>query len=231
MRQLNPSLDALIPALPQRILIELLIRAGGRPLYRGEIARRLEVPSSTLQRPLAALVRTRVLIATRHGRELLFEANPENVFLPELISLLKKTRGLVDVVRSVLEPLRPRIRVAFIFGSVAAGTERALSDVDLMIIGETTLDEVLGPLAEAEAILGREVNAIVRSSEDIHTRLRKKNHFLLSLLDKPRLPVVGTERDLAEIVERGSSGTPSGKPDADRRPESGGGAKSARRHG
>ena len=231
MRQLNPSLDALIPVLQQRILVELLVRADGKPLYRGEIARRLEVSSSTLQRPLAALVRTHILITIRHGREILFEPNPGNPFLPELRRIILKTRGLVDVVRAALEPLRSRIRVAFIFGSIASGTQRADSDVDLLVIGDATLWDLTGPLAGAESILGREVNAIARSQDDILTRLRDRNRFLLAILEKPRLPVVSTEDDLAEIIGRESGGDPPGKPEGSRRPERDSRVKPARRRG
>ena len=90
------SLDCLISPLHQRILVELMIRRQG-PLYRGELAKRMGVTPSTLLRPLQAMTRDGILVATIRGREVNYEANPACPFLPELRTLLLKTRGLSDV--------------------------------------------------------------------------------------------------------------------------------------
>jgi predicted nucleotidyltransferase len=200
MRQTNPSLDALIPVLHQRILVEILVRSPDRPLYRGELARRLDVPGSSLQRPLAALVGTGVLRKVRHGREVLFEVDRANPFLPELLGLLRKTRGLADVVRHALEPLRGRIDVAFIFGSFATASARTTSDVDVMVIGDASVGDLASPLHDAEEALGREVNAIAYTATAVRSRVLAKSHFLLTVLEQPRLLIVGTEPELEAIV-------------------------------
>ena len=115
MRRNDSALDALMPGLRQRILAELLLRARGRALYRAELARRLGTAPSSLQRPLAALVRAGILVAERRGREVLYAPDPRSPLHVELEGLLKKTSGLVDVLRSVLEPLGPGVRTAFIY--------------------------------------------------------------------------------------------------------------------
>ena len=171
MRHENSSLDAVIPVLRQLILAELLVRSAGKPQYRVELARRLGVPASSLQRPLAAMVRAGILTAVNQGREVLYGVNRESPLIPELESLVRKTRGLADVVRGSLKPLRNRIRVAFIYGSMATGSEGPSSDVDLFVIGQATLGELSRSLASAEQVLQREVNAIVRTPEEFIARL------------------------------------------------------------
>ena len=231
MRHSTSALDALVPVLRQLILAELLVRSSGKPMYRVELARRLGVPASSLQRPLSAMVRTGILRAVRHGREVLYEPNWENPLLPELESLVRKTRGLADVVRAALEPFGERVRLAFIYGSMAAGSERPSSDIDLFVIGEVTLGELSHSLAGAERTLGREVNAVLRSEKDFRSRLEAKDHFVRSLLDKPKLFVVGTEDDLAKLAGREARGAPpdqqGGAPGSPRRR----GKESARRRG
>ena len=209
MRHENSSLDAVIPVLRQLILAEILVRSAGKPQYRVELARRLGVPASSLQRPLAAMVRAGILTAVNQGREVLYGVNRESPLIPELESLVRKTRGLADVVRGSLRPLRNRIRVAFIYGSMATGSEGPSSDVDLFVIGQATLGELSRSLASAEQMLQREVNAIVRTPEEFIARLGARNHFVRSVLDKPKLFIVGTKDELARIAGETSGGTAS----------------------
>jgi predicted nucleotidyltransferase len=200
MRLFN-ALDALIPPLRQLVLAELIAR-GQRPIYRRELANRLGVPASSLQRPLAAMVQTGILRASKRGRELYYEAYPENPLLPELRSLMRKSRGLVGVIREVLGAHEAAIRVALVYGSFATGAETPASDVDLLVVGSVTLLQITPALNRAEKILGRPVNAIVMTPSDVRERASAGNHFLRSILDKPKLFVVGTEDELGEIVGR-----------------------------
>lgn len=52
------------------------------------------------------------------------------------------THDVVEALRRVFARHAPKIKAAFIFGSVARGTDTARSDIDLMIIGELDYDEV-----------------------------------------------------------------------------------------
>jgi len=50
------------------------------------------------------------------------------------------------------------VRVAFVYGSTARGTEVASSDVDLMVIGDVDLDALDRAVDSIEEALGRSVN-------------------------------------------------------------------------
>lgn len=200
MRQ-SSSLDAVVPVLRQLILAELLVREA-RPMYRVELARKLGVSPSSLQRPLQAMVRTGLLRVNKRGREVLYEVHPDNPLIPDLRSLLRKSHGLVDVVREALKPFADRIFAAFIYGSIASGSERPTSDVDLIVIGEVTLSELTPSLHQAEEVLGRPLNAVLYSEQTLSEKLATRNHFLHSVLDKPKLFVVGTEDELEEASGR-----------------------------
>jgi predicted nucleotidyltransferase len=58
-------------------------------------------------------------------------------------ALVNKTIGIFSVLRSALHPLAKRVLVAFVYGSVAREEETAQSDVDLVVVGKATLDEIL----------------------------------------------------------------------------------------
>ena len=75
--------------------------------------------------------------------------------------MIIKTVGVADILKEALSPLSKKIKAAFMFGSFVQGTERNDSDVDIMIIGDTTFAEVTSALSDAQTKLSREVNPTV----------------------------------------------------------------------
>ncbi|WP_261336587.1 nucleotidyltransferase domain-containing protein [Rhizobium leguminosarum] len=81
-------------------------------------------------------VRCAVVIQRRQGNQVVYSINAANPIYPEVRSICLKTFGVADVVTQALLPFRERIVLAFIFGSVARGSDRPDSDVDLMVVGD-----------------------------------------------------------------------------------------------
>src|SRR6202012_5169639 len=77
------------------------------------------------------------------GMQVFYQANRNHPVFTELHALVAKTTGIFQVLRSALEPLAKQVSFAFVYGSIARGEESSGSDVDLMVIGEVTLDEML----------------------------------------------------------------------------------------
>ena len=77
-------------------------------------------PANTLYRELSTLAREGLLLRRAQGNQVHYEANTGNPIYEELRGILKKTTGLADVLRSALEPLADRVRLAFVYGSVAS---------------------------------------------------------------------------------------------------------------
>ncbi len=181
--------------LEERILAIVLLRED-QEWYRSQLARELDVQPSSLQRPLARLNDMEILLAKRSGNRVYYRANTDSPLFPEMRGLLAKTSGLVWVLRDALEELRSRIVVAFIYGSIAAGKETSTSDVDLFVVGDVGLSDLALCLRQAGTRLGREVNPTVFSEGEFRKRLASGERFVRSVLDRPKLFVVGTEDDL-----------------------------------
>jgi predicted nucleotidyltransferase/AraC-like DNA-binding protein len=192
-------IDLLLSRIGQQVLGVLLMHPD-RWWYRSELARRLGTPPSSLQKALASLLGSGLLRSRRDGNRLYYQANPEAPLYPEIRIMVAKTVGLVDVVREALAPLSRQITVAFIHGSIARAEESSTSDVDLMIVGTTGLSDLSPALRAAAARLGREVNPTVFSEAELHRKLAARHHFVTSVLDSPKLFVVGTEDDLARVA-------------------------------
>ena len=192
-------IDLLLSRNGQQVLGVLLMHPD-RWWYRSELARQLGKSPSGLQKALTALLRSGLLKSRRDGNRLYYQANPETPLYPEIRAIVAKTVGLVDVLRDALAPLSRRIDVAFVFGSVARAEEVGTSDVDLMVVGTAGLSDLAVPLRKAEARLGREVNSVIFPEGELRRKLAARHHFVTSVLDSPKLFVVGTEDDLGRVA-------------------------------
>ncbi len=135
-----------------------------------------------------------LVTSRRSGNQVLYAANPQCNILPELQGILRKTVGLADVLRDALLPLADRIDAAFVFGSIARGEEAVHSDVDLMVIGSASFDDVVATTYPLEAPLGRRVNPIVLTTEQFAKR-RVESDFYQRVLAGARIPLLGTLDD------------------------------------
>jgi predicted nucleotidyltransferase len=210
MRKSKP-IDALFPRTRQAILAAFLIDPE-RWWYLSDLAGHLGVGPSSLQRELKALVAAEVLERRRDGNRVYFRADIRCPFFPELRGLLIKTRALVDVLRQTLEPSARRIKVAFVYGSMARAEETSTSDVDLMIIGDVGLADIAGELLEAEKRLNRPVNPTVYSPREFSERMRNRHHFLTTVVSGEKLFILGDDDDLADPSGARTSQTSPDKP-------------------
>jgi DNA-binding transcriptional ArsR family regulator len=198
MRKFNP-IDALISKTTQGLLAATVLQPQ-RWWYLSDLAKHLNRRPSSLQRPLRSLVSAGILCRRKDGNRVYFQADSDCPFLSELQGIIAKTVGLIDVLREALMPFGSLITVAFIHGSIAKSLERASSDIDLIVIGSLGLSK-LSPVLEAiEEHLGRPVNASVYTSQEFTKKIVAKNHFLLAVLDKEKLFVIGNTDDLERVA-------------------------------
>lgn len=193
----SPS-SILFPGYRRRVLGMLLLHPE-ESLHGREIARRTGLPAGTLTRELKRLAEAGLLNCERRGNQLLYSANRQSPIFEELAGILRKTSGLADVVAEALEPLNHHIEVALIFGSVARGSETRGSDVDVLIIGAVDYGSVVDALYTAQQRLAREINPMVFTRREWSAKLKERNPFVLEVLSRTRIFLVGGEHELAEL--------------------------------
>jgi predicted nucleotidyltransferase len=189
----NPTslADALFSRTQQRVL-GLLFGASDVPLHLNELVRRAGVGSGAVQRELGRLVAAGLVLRQVSGRQVMFRANAASPVFEELRSLVRKTSGLADALRHALLPVADRIASAFVFGSVAKGTDTADSDIDLMVIAEAlSYGDVYPLLTALESELGRRISPTIYSPADWQLRLEQANAFVTRVRHLPTLPVIG----------------------------------------
>lgn len=180
-------------------ILRLLFGLDRRDYHLRELARRSGLALRTVQQEVARLTKAGLVTARRDGNRVYYQANQHNPVYGDLRSMVLKTAGLVGVLQGPLQI--PGIELAFVFGSVASGKVHADSDVDLMIIGTVGLRRVAQLLSGLAERVGRELNPHVMKSEEFVRRKRIADHFISSVLDSPRLFVIGSDDELAKLGE------------------------------
>jgi predicted nucleotidyltransferase len=191
--------DALFTKTQQNVL-GLLFGKPDKRFYTNEIMRWAAMGRGTVSRELDRLVRAGLLSITKQGNQNYYQANSSNPVYEELVGIVKKTFGVADQVRDALIPLGENIELAFIYGSIAKGTETNTSDIDLMLVGKDlsygNVVEVLLPLEES---LQRTINPTIYDIKDFVARLKEDDSFVTRVTEQPKIIIKGSENDFRKI--------------------------------
>lgn len=178
----------------QRRVLGLLFGQPERAFGSSEIIRQAGSGTGAVHRQLLRLEKVGLVRVTRIGNQKHYQANPDSPIFPELHGLVVKTVGLVEPLRAALAPFANKIDLAFVFGSVAKGTERAGSDLDLLVVSDrldyVDLFEALQPV---ETTLARKINPTVMTAADWRRRGSKKDSFTKRIAEQPRIFVIGAQ--------------------------------------
>jgi predicted nucleotidyltransferase len=189
--------DALFSPVQQRVLA-LLFGQPGRSFRSAEVIALADSGTGAAHRQLVRLAGSGLVTVTRVGNQKHYQANRESPIFAELHGLVVKTIGLGGPLEKALAPFRERIQTAFVYGSIAQGTDTAQSDVDLMVLSEDlSYSDLYGALQEAEVALGRPVHVNLMTAADWKRKLAEGNPFAAKVQAQPKIPLLGTANDIA----------------------------------
>jgi predicted nucleotidyltransferase len=182
--------DALFSKSTQAILGNVYTRPEG--IHLRALMTNTGISSASAQRELAKLTNAKLLIKETVGRVVLYKANTQSPIFSELETIIRKTFGVADIVKTALLPFQNRIQRAFIYGSVAKGQDTATSDIDLLILANDLGSADLYPeLVSVEEKVGRTISLTVYRPAEFQKKLDSKNHFLVSVMAGPKIELIG----------------------------------------
>ena len=190
-------IDALLPKV-RRDILALLFSRPDEAFYQREIVRAAGGGKGAVARELRALTDAGIVLHERRGNMTYYRANQQCPIYPELHGLMLKTAGLVDVLRKSLAAVEG-ILLAFIFGSLAKGTGDERSDVDVLIVADTSFGDISEALLHAQNRLGREITPTVYSPAEFVDRLKAKQSFLMRVLKEPKIMLIGAPDDIERM--------------------------------
>jgi len=181
----------------QRRVLGLLFGNPDRSYYANEIVRFAGAGIGAVQRELEKLAAAHLISVTKLGNQKHYQANRGAPIFEELRSIALKTFGAADYLREALAPLAKRIHAAFIYGSVAKGTDTASSDIDVMIVSDDlSFPDAIQALTKAEGAIGRSINPSVYGRGEWARKLSEAGGFLQRVMEQPRIYLIGSDDDL-----------------------------------
>lgn len=193
----------LSPALG-RIIRFYMARPEERPHQRA-LQRALGLGSASVQRELERLQRLGVMAVKQEGNRTTYAVSQGAPEWRALEELARTSSDPVPLMRDALVDVEGLL-AAFVFGSVARGTQREDSDVDLFVLEGPDFDRkrFYRQLCEVSLLLDREVNAMRYTPQDMGERLGDPSHpgwaFLHDVLTSDKIWVAGSPSALAPIA-------------------------------
>ncbi len=175
-------------------ILKLFFQNPGKEYYLREIAKNFNKEPSHYQKYLNNLVDDGVLLDERRGNMRFFRLNQEHALYEEIKSIISKTIGLENELKQLVDNIN-NVECAFIFGSIAKGSENNNSDVDLMLIGSIDQDILIDFISQAEGKIAREINYHVYSRQEIMEKIKENDVFISNIFSSSIIKLKGDPYD------------------------------------
>ncbi|MDO8592272.1 MAG: nucleotidyltransferase domain-containing protein [bacterium] len=192
----------MINILKSKLRAELLSFYISHPdaeLYLSELARTIKADPMNLSRELVRLEKDNIFTSRASGKQKYYKLNKNYLFYRELKNIVAKTVGVEGSLAKILKG-ESAIKLCFIYGSYATGEDKTDSDIDLFIIGESSvMDAVAEKIGGLEKKIGREINYRFFSEHDFKKALKEKNSFILNIIKNKKIFLIGDEKDFRKF--------------------------------
>jgi uncharacterized protein len=194
------SVSSVLFGRTRRAILSLLYGHPDESFYLREIVRATGFGLGSVQRELAQLAEVGIISRSHGGHQVYFRANSDSPIFNDLKNLITKTAGAAETIREALLPLKARIAIAFIYGSVARGEENQRSDIDVLIVGDVSFAEAVKSLRGMQERLGREINPSVYPTEEFRSRVEERHYFVQEVLSGPKVFIMGDAVELKRLA-------------------------------
>lgn len=195
--------DLLSATLASGALARLVTHFAAHPdeaLHVRALQRRTGLTPRSLQIELARLERLGVIRRRPEERQVQYVLVEGSSRWRVLRELVRELADPVDVVRGALAEV-PGVAAAFVFGSFVRDDTRDDSDIDVLIVDDGIHQDLLARrMLDAGVLLGREVNHVQMTREEMRRRLATGRGFLTRILAGPKRWLIGNNRALGTEI-------------------------------
>ena len=176
----------------QRQVLSLMFGHPERSYYANEVVRIAGVGTGSVQRELARLSDCGLLTVKRIGNQKHFQANPDSPVFPEIRSLVLKTFGAIDLLRSALAGMDARITLAFIYGPEIRSTTGASHDIRMLIVSDDLeYADLVSGLTEIENSIGRSIHPVLLKTVEFESLKEGESESVAGIMRQPRMVLLG----------------------------------------
>jgi predicted nucleotidyltransferase len=176
----------LITSRSRRKLLKIFFSHPDKRFYLRELEKKTGENINSLKRELSNLLQANLLKSYKEGNIKYYEINKDFPLYLELKRIVYKTIGLNDYLKEKLASY-DSIKLALIFGSIARNEERRESDIDLLIVGEISDDELSKTISAIEKDVSREINYLLMSQKEFLKRKKEGEPLLKRILTEEKI--------------------------------------------
>jgi hypothetical protein len=181
-----------------RVRVKLLCLFFSNPteLYhvRG-LVRKTSEEINAVRRELANLEKAGLLKKEPRGNRLYYWLNSSYSLYQEMFALVTKETGLG---KEIIKNKNRLGKVAYVVFSskFVRHLKRADDEVDILVVGSVVMAELAALIKKEEEKRGREINYTVMTNEEFDFRRKRRDPFLLGILNASKVMVIGDEVEL-----------------------------------
>lgn len=166
--------------------------------YVRQLTRMTNEEINAVRRELQRMDKKGVVKSEKRGNRLYYYADSSYDFYEDMMSLVAKTTGMGLEIRENRSKLG-KIKFVMVSGDFMRRKEdRSKDSVDLLVVGDAVLPELALIVQKEEERLNTEINYTVMTQEEFMFRKNRRDPFLLGILSKSRIMVIGDEEGLVD---------------------------------
>ncbi len=166
----------------------------GKQFYVREIERKTNLTYISVSNELKNLQEFGLLKSKFNGNQKNFWIDEHFILYEDLQKLILKTEGVSKTIIDNFSSLK-NIEFLFIYGSFASGKADVQSDLDLFVVGDISYDDFIDITVKNEKTIGRLINFTIYKHEDLISRIKNQDSFIMNVLKEPKIMIIGTENE------------------------------------
>jgi len=160
------------------------------------IVREVKEEINAVRRELLRFEKAGFLKKEGRGNRVYYWPRKDYKYYEDLLSIVAKSTGLgKEIIQSSKKIGRCNF-VMFSGGFVRRKKRKKDDEVDVLVVGEIILPELAALIRKEESKRGHEINYTVMSREELDFRKKRRDPFLLGILSRSRVMIIGDEEDL-----------------------------------
>lgn len=188
-------LEDLIVSRVRVKLLQLFLSNPGSIFHVRDIVRRVDEEINAVRRELLHMEKCGMVSKEPRANRLFYKFREDYPLYFDLLALINKTKNLGgDILKN--KNKIGKIKYAFLSGKFIRNKISAPNEVEMLIVGNVVLPQVAQFVRAEETKRGREVNYTVMSEDEFTFRKARRDPFLLSILEKPRIMIIGDEEEM-----------------------------------
>ncbi len=150
---------------------------------------------NAVRRELTYLEKKGLLTKEPRANRIYYSLSKSYPFYNDLLKLGAKTIGLgADILKNRVK--LGKIKYAMFSGKFVKREKGKPDQIDLLVVGTVVLPELALLIREEEKRLGTEVNYTIMSEEDFDFRKKRRDPFIVGIVESSRLMLIGDEESM-----------------------------------